>query len=118
MLEAVRNRLAGFRGLQGEKEIWGSSRKACRICTQDGGRERKARCDRISQSVCGEQAVRGACLESLLASGTRTAMLTMACKQGGHPFVTMSSCFGKYAVGAQVSPAYWHKRPRAWPWLT
>lgn len=64
LLEGVGNRLAGLSGVQGEKEIWGSSRKARRICTQDGGRERKAWCDRRSQSVWGEQTIRGACLES------------------------------------------------------
>ena len=41
---------------------------------------------------CGEQTVKGACLESLFASGTRAAIAAMACMQGGHPLVTVSSC--------------------------
>ena len=52
--------------------------------------------------MCGEQTIRGACLERLLASGTRIAMAVMACKQGDHLFFTMSSCFDKYAIGAQT----------------
>ena len=58
------NKLAGLRGEQGENESRGSRRKACRTCTLEGGRERKAQCDGKSQKVCGEQTVKGACLES------------------------------------------------------
>ena len=49
--------------------------------------------------------LKGACLESLFASGTSAAIAAMACMQGGHPLVTMSSCFDRKAMGAQVSPA-------------
>ena len=38
----VGNKLAGLRGEQGENESQGSRRKACRTCTLEGGRERKA----------------------------------------------------------------------------
>ena len=48
-----------------------------------------------SRKVCGEQTVQEACLESLFASGTRAAIAAMACIQGGHPLVTMSSCFDR-----------------------
>ena len=69
----------GLRGEQGENESRGLRRKACRTCTLEGERERKARCDSKSQKVCGEQTVTGACLESLFALGTRAAIATMAC---------------------------------------
>ena len=84
----------------------GPGERTCRTCTLEGGRERKARCDSKSRKVCGEQAVKGACLESLFALGTRAAIAAMACMQGGHPLVTMSSCFDRWAMGAQVSPAH------------
>ena len=89
------NKLAGLRGEQGENEGQGSRRKARRTCALEGGRERKARCDSKSRKVCGEQTGKGACLESLFASGVRAAIAAMACRQGGHPLVTMSSCFDR-----------------------
>ena len=89
------NKLAGLRGEQGENEGRGSRREACRTCTLEGGRERKAQCDSKSQKVCGEQTVKGACLESLFALGTSTVIAAMACIQGGHLLVTMSSCFDR-----------------------
>ena len=95
----------------------GIEEKACGICILEVGRERKAGGDSRSQRVCGEQTVKRACLESLLASGARVAMAAMACIQGGRPLVTVSSCFDRQAMGAQVSPAYWHRSPRACPWL-
>ena len=88
------NKLTG-RGEQGENESRGSRRKACRTCTLEEGRERKARCDSKSWKVCGEQTVKGACLESLFASGTRAAIAAMACMQGGHLLGHMSSCFDR-----------------------
>ena len=45
--------------------------------------------------MCGEQTVKGPCLGNLFASGTRAAMAAMAYIQGGHPLVTVSSCFDK-----------------------
>ena len=45
VVEDVGNKLAGLRGEHGENESWESRRKACRTCTLDGGRERKAQCD-------------------------------------------------------------------------
>ena len=95
VVEDVGNKLAGLRGEQRENESRGSRRNACRTCTLEGGRERKARCDSKSRKVCGEQTVKGACLESLFASGTRAAIAAMACMQGGHSLVTMSSCFDR-----------------------
>ena len=89
------NKLAGLRGEQGENESRGSRRKAGRTCTLEEGRERKARCGSRSQTACGEQTVKGACLESLFASGTRAAIAAMAWMQGGHLLVTMSSCFDR-----------------------
>ena len=73
----------------------GQGEKACRTCTLEGGKERKAGCDSKSRKVCGEQTVKGACLESLFALGTSTVIAAMACTQGGHPWVTMSSCFDR-----------------------
>ena len=73
----------------------GQGEKACRTCTLEGGRERKDGCDSKSRKVCGEQTVKGACLESLFAAGIRAAIAAMACIQGGHPLVTMSSCFDR-----------------------
>ena len=78
VVEDVGDKLAGLRGEQGENESRGSRRKARRTCTL-GGRERKARCDSKSRKVCGEQTVKGACLESLFASATRAAIAAMAC---------------------------------------
>ena len=75
----VGNKLARLRGEQGENESRGWRRKACRTCTLEGGRERKAQCDSKSQKVCGEQTVKGVCLESLFALGTRAAIAAMAC---------------------------------------
>ena len=75
----VGNRLVGLRGERGQNESQGSRRKACRTCTLEGGRERKAQCDSKSQKVCGEQTVKGACLESSFASGTRAAIAAVAC---------------------------------------
>ena len=54
-----------------------------------------------SWKVCREQTVKGACLECLFALGTRAVIAlffpviqaAMACIQGGHPLVPMSSCF-------------------------
>ena len=46
----------------------GQGEKACWTCALVGGRERKAGCDSKSWKVCGEQTVKGACLESLFAS--------------------------------------------------
>ena len=89
------NTLAGLRGVQGENAGWGSRKKACRICILEAVRERKAGCDGRSQRVCGEQTVKGPCLENLVASGTRAVMAVMAYIQGGQPLVTMSRCFGK-----------------------
>ena len=71
--------MAGLRGEEGENESQGWRRKACRTCTLEAGRERKARCDSKSQKVCGEQTVKGACLKSLFASGKRAAIAAMAC---------------------------------------
>ena len=79
--------------MQGENAGWGSRKKACRIYILEAVRERKAGCDSRSQRVCGEQTVKGAYLESLFASSTRAVIAAMACIQGGHPLVTMSSCF-------------------------
>ena len=79
------NKLAGLRGEQGENESRGWRRKACRTCTLEGGRERKAQCDSKSRKVCGEQTVKGACLESLFASGMRAAIAAMACITGRPP---------------------------------
>ena len=45
VVEDVGNKLAGLRGEHGENESWESRRKACRTCTLEGGRERKAQCD-------------------------------------------------------------------------
>ena len=73
----------------------GQGEKACWTCALVGGRERKAGCDSKSWKVCGEQTVKGACLESLFALGMRAAIAAMACMQGGHPLVTMSSCFDR-----------------------
>ena len=78
------DKLAGLRGEQGENESRGSRRKACRTCTLEGGRERKAQCDSKSREVCGEQTVKGACLKCLFVSGSRAAIAAMAWMQGGH----------------------------------
>ena len=79
VVEDMCNKLTGLRGEQGENESRGLRRKACRTCTLEGGRERKAQCDCKSQKVCGEQTAKGACLESLFALGTRAAIAAMAC---------------------------------------
>ena len=73
VVEDVGNKLAGIRGEQRENESRGSRRNACRTCTLEGGRERKARCDSKSWKVY------GTCLESLFASGVRAATAAMAC---------------------------------------
>ena len=79
VVEDLGNKLVGLRGEKGENESRGSRRKAYRICTLEGGRERKARCDSKSRKVYGEQTVKEACLESLFASGMRVAIAAMAC---------------------------------------
>ena len=49
----------------------------------------------VSLGRCVENRLTGACLEGLFFSGTRAAIAAMACMQGGHPLVTMSSCFDR-----------------------
>ena len=48
-----------------------------------------------SRKVCGEKTVKGACLERLFASSTKAAIAAMAFMEGGHPLVTVSSCFDR-----------------------
>ena len=62
----------------------GDRRKGMWNLYPGSGKGEKSRCDSRPQRLCGEQTVKRACLESLLASGTRVAMAAMACIQGGH----------------------------------
>ena len=51
------------------------------------------------------------CVENRLLKGMNREFICFgypvarACMQGGHPLVSMSSCFDRLAMGAQVSPA-------------
>ena len=80
----VGSNLAGLRGLQGIKEKDGLRRCAWRICSQAGGRERKARWESKSLKERGEHTFRGAFWVTFGASGIKRVVAAKAWRQGGH----------------------------------